>query len=121
MDPTILLSLNEISQVKFKPTGDTKKTSDTLLDYSSTHKNAIKFYHFIYILIHVNSDTVYIVSPMQIVTRMRFFSATGFPHIQPSQTPNKIVSSSQKSKPPRRLYLQKQKIKRLVCPVITKG
>ena len=48
-------------QVQSKPTEDTKKNSNMLLDYASTYLNAVIRYHASDMVLHVDPDAAYLV------------------------------------------------------------
>ena len=63
VDPTILPALNEISKNQAKPTEVTGKACDHLLDYLTTHPDAIIPYYVSDMIHCVVSDAAYLVLP----------------------------------------------------------
>ena len=58
---TILPSLNTLATTQSKPTVTTKQKIDQLLDYLETHPDAKLRYHARYMILHCDSDVVYLV------------------------------------------------------------
>jgi hypothetical protein len=63
VDPTILPALNEISNNQAKPTVLTGKACDLLLDYLSTHPDAIIRYYASDMILCIVADAAYLVLP----------------------------------------------------------
>ena len=63
LDNTILPALNDIYTQQRKLTENTLKKSKILLDYVSTYKNTFLRYYASNMVISVDSDTAYLVSP----------------------------------------------------------
>ena len=63
LDPTMLCGINEISRVQYKPTTDTLEKARILLDYASTYSSSILCSHASQMIIHVDSDSEYLVMP----------------------------------------------------------
>lgn len=63
VDPTMLPALNEISTQQSKPTADTIKKCNQLLDYAATYPNAVIRYHASDMILHVDTDAAYLVLP----------------------------------------------------------
>ena len=55
--PTMLRSINEISQLQSRPTRDKEEKARMLLDYAATYPNAILRYKDSDMVLHVDSDT----------------------------------------------------------------
>ena len=62
-DPTIIVALNEISNNQASPTVHTQQACNMLLDYLSTHPDAIIRYHASDMILAVCSDAAYLVLP----------------------------------------------------------
>ena len=95
-----------------------------LLDYASTYPNAVIQYHDSDIVLHVDSDTSYLVIPYARSFTAGIFLLSNWtpPNLtQPNQTLNEIVPSSLKSNSSRTLYLFQKNLKQLVCQVLIKG
>ena len=89
-----------------------------LLDYASTYPNAVIQYHASDIVLHVDSDTSYLVIPYARIFTAGIFLLSNWtpPNLtQPNQTLNEIVPSSPKSNSSRTLYLFQKNLKQLVC------
>ena len=63
VDPSMLPGLNEVSVSQANPTRNTMKKVNTLLDYVTTHPNAVIRYHASDMCLHVDSDAAYLVLP----------------------------------------------------------
>ena len=63
VDPTILPALNEIAAVQSKPTNDTLKRCQMVLDYVATYPNTIQRFYKSDMVLHVDSDAAYLVQP----------------------------------------------------------
>ena len=63
VDPSMLVALNEIATKQAKPTEDTQRKLQHLLDYVATHPNAVIRYHKSDMVLHVDSDAAYLVLP----------------------------------------------------------
>ena len=63
VDPTILLSLNEISICQSAPTQDTMDICNQVLYYASTHPNATIRYHASNMILMADTDAAYLVLP----------------------------------------------------------
>jgi len=63
VDPTILPALNEISTKQAAPTRHTMDKTKHLLDYVATHPLAILRYHASNMVLHIDSDSAYLVLP----------------------------------------------------------
>ena len=63
MDPTILPTINELGLSQSKPTENTKKKAEQLLDYLYTHKSATLRYNASDMQLHIDSDAAYLVAP----------------------------------------------------------
>ena len=73
VDSKIIRYANEISQVQYKPTQDTKKKSDMLLEYASIYPNSVIYYNLSDMLLHVDSYSAHILFP-----NVRSFTAGNF-------------------------------------------
>jgi uncharacterized coiled-coil protein SlyX len=60
VDPTVLMSLNDIATEQTKATEKTQTAMDQLLDYLETHPDATIRYHASDIFLHVHSDASYL-------------------------------------------------------------
>ena len=60
VDPTILVTISSLSTQQAKPTMQTMKAVNHLLDYCSTHPNAVSRYHASDMVLHVESDASYL-------------------------------------------------------------
>ena len=83
VDPTILLSVNEISQVQSKPTRDTKKKERMLLYYAATYPNAIIHYKASNMFLHLESDAAYLTMPEAIICYESYFYLSDWPSLSP--------------------------------------
>ena len=63
IDSTILPALNEIASMQSKPTEQTRTKTQQLMDYLNTHPDAYVRYHASDMVLHVDSDTAYLVAP----------------------------------------------------------
>ena len=63
VDPSMLPGLNEISTQQASPTTKTQRKVSDLLDYVSTHSNAVIRFHASDMILHVDSDAAYLVLP----------------------------------------------------------
>jgi hypothetical protein len=63
VDSTMLPAINEISGAQSAPTQNTMKACTMLMDYASTHPNAIIRYHASDMILHIDSDAAYLVLP----------------------------------------------------------
>ena len=63
LDPTILRALNEISCIQARPTKDTLAKDKWFLGYAATYPNAIIRYHASKLVLHIDSEAVYLVMP----------------------------------------------------------
>ena len=63
IDLTMLPALNEISRRQASPTQKTKQQCQQLMDYAATYPNVYIRYHASDIVLHVDSDAVYLVAP----------------------------------------------------------
>ena len=89
-----------------------------LLDYASTYPNAVIKYHASDIVLHVDSDTSYLVIPYaRSFTDGIFLLSNWTPPnpTQPNQTLNEIVPSSPQSNSSRTLYPFQKNLKQLMC------
>ena len=73
LDNIILPALNDISTQQSKPAGNTLKIYKRLLDYDATYKNTFLRYHASNMILHVDSDTAYLVAPGTKSRIVRFF------------------------------------------------
>jgi hypothetical protein len=60
VDPTILMALSEIATQQNKPTENTKKRVDNLLDYMATHPMAKIRYRASDMVLNIHSDASYL-------------------------------------------------------------
>ena len=75
-------------QVQSKPTEDTKKNSNMLLDYASTYLNAVIRYHASDMVLHVDPDAAYLVfTNAQICTAGHFYLRKWPPPKPPKTNP----------------------------------
>jgi hypothetical protein len=56
VDPTVLMSLNDIATEQTKASEKTQAETDQLLDYLATHPDATIRYHASYTILHIQSD-----------------------------------------------------------------
>jgi hypothetical protein len=63
VDPTILPALNEIATKQAAPTATTMQATKHLLDYMATHPLAILRYRASDMVLHIDSDSAYLVLP----------------------------------------------------------
>ena len=63
IDNTILPALNEIAAYQAKPTATTVEKLTMLLDYLSTHSNAVIRFNASDMVLHVETDAAYLVAP----------------------------------------------------------
>ena len=63
VDPTLLPAINEIAAVQSKPTSDTIKRCQMVLDYVATYPNTIQRFFRSDMILHVDSDAAYLVQP----------------------------------------------------------
>ena len=61
IDPTMIVALNDIAAVQSKPTADTLKKCNRLMDYAATYPNAKLRYFASDMVLHVDSDAAYLV------------------------------------------------------------
>ena len=61
IDPTMIVALNEIASVQSKPTKTTLKKCSQLMDYAATYPYAKIRYFFSNMVLHVDSDSAYLV------------------------------------------------------------
>jgi hypothetical protein len=60
VDPTVLMSLNDIATEQTKATEKTQTTTNQLLDYLATHPDATIRYHASDMILHIHSDASYL-------------------------------------------------------------
>jgi uncharacterized coiled-coil protein SlyX len=60
VDPTVLMSLNDIATEQTKTTEKTQAVMNQLLDYLATHPDAAIRYHASDMILHIHSDTSYL-------------------------------------------------------------
>jgi hypothetical protein len=60
VDPTVLMSLNDIVTEQTKVTAKTQAATNHLLDYLVTHPNATIRYHASDMILHIHSDASYL-------------------------------------------------------------
>lgn len=60
VDPTILVTISHLSTQQAKPTINTMTAVNQLLDYCSTHPNAVSRFHASDMVLHVESDASYL-------------------------------------------------------------
>ena len=63
LDPTMLRALNEIFCIQARPTKDTMAKAKWFLYYAATYPNAIIRYHASKMVLHIESDSAYLVMP----------------------------------------------------------
>jgi hypothetical protein len=63
MDPTMLVSLNDISTTQSAPTEATEQECNQLLDYAATHPNATIRYYASDMILKADTDAAYLVLP----------------------------------------------------------
>ena len=63
VDPTILPAINELGLTQAKPTTKTKQAALMLLDYLHTHPNSTLRYHASNMILHVDTDAAYLITP----------------------------------------------------------
>ena len=63
VEPTILPALNEIATFQAKPTDDTVKRTNMLLDYMYTYPTAVLRHYAGDMQLHIESDAAYLVLP----------------------------------------------------------
>jgi hypothetical protein len=63
VDPTMLTTLNELSSEQAKPTANTRKKVNMLLDYAHTYPNSALRYRASDMILIVESDAAYLVLP----------------------------------------------------------
>ena len=63
IDYTLLPALNTISQSQAKPTKNTQKACDVLLNYCATYPNVHLRYHASDMILNIDSDAAYLVAP----------------------------------------------------------
>ena len=63
IDGTMLVALNSISTMQYKPTQDTLRKVNHLLDYLATHPDYEVTYKSSNMILRVDSDAVYLVEP----------------------------------------------------------
>ena len=63
MDSTMLSALSDISVTQAKPTEYTKNEVHWLMDYCASNPVAIMRFHALDMIMHVESDAAYLVSP----------------------------------------------------------
>jgi hypothetical protein len=56
VDPTVMMSLNDIATEQTKATEKTQAENNHLLDYLATHPDATIRYHASYMILHIHSD-----------------------------------------------------------------
>ena len=61
VDPTILVTINEIAAVQSKPTQDTLDKCQMLLDYAATYPNTVQRFYKSDMILQVDSDAAYLV------------------------------------------------------------
>jgi hypothetical protein len=60
VNPTVLMSLNDISTEQTKATEKTQAATNHLLDYLATHPDATIRYHASDMMLHIHSDAPYL-------------------------------------------------------------
>jgi hypothetical protein len=60
VDPTILMSLNDIATEQTMVTEKTQAATNQMLDYLATHPDATIRYHASDMILHINSDASYL-------------------------------------------------------------
>jgi hypothetical protein len=60
VDPTVLMSLNDIATEQTKATEKTQAATNQLLDYLATHPDATIRYHASDMILHIHSDASYL-------------------------------------------------------------
>ena len=63
IDPTMIVALNDIASVQAKPTKNTIKKCNRLMDYAATYPNAKLRFFASDMILHVDSDAAYLVMP----------------------------------------------------------
>ena len=63
VDPTILPALTDIASMQSKPTENTRKQCEMLMDYLHTYSNAVIRYRKSDMILYVDSDAAYLVLP----------------------------------------------------------
>ena len=63
VEPTVLTALNDMATMQAKPTINTLKQSNMLLDYLATYPNAKLRFYAGNMKLHVELDSAYLVSP----------------------------------------------------------
>ena len=63
MEPTILPALNDIATFQARPTSDTVKRTNRLMDYMYTYPTAVLRYYAGDMQLHIESDAAYLVLP----------------------------------------------------------
>ena len=84
LDPTMLSALNEISRIQARPTKDTMAKAKWFLDYAATYPNAIIQYHASKIVLHIDSDTSYLVMPEALSVYAGHFYLSDWPRDKPN-------------------------------------
>jgi hypothetical protein len=81
VDPTVFMSLNDISMELTKATDKTQAAKNQLLDYLATHPDATIRYHASDMILHIHSDASYLsVSNARSRLGGLFFCSNKYPH-----------------------------------------
>ena len=63
LDSTMLAAINQLGSQQALPTGKTKRGVKQLLDYASTHKNTVLYFHASDMILTIDSDASHLVIP----------------------------------------------------------
>jgi len=91
LDSTMLVGLNEISRQQAKPTQTTKKKCQQLMDYAATYPDVFVRYYASDMVLHVDSDAAYLVSPKAKSRISGFFYMSDHPEKTHQPTPNGAI------------------------------
>ena len=91
VNPTMLVSLNEIGTEQPSPTTDTVKKIQMIMDYASTQPYAVIRFHVSDMCLHIYSDAAYLFQPKACSRTAGHYYLSNNPpppHILPTPTPN---------------------------------
>jgi hypothetical protein len=100
IDMSILPALNEIAARQTQPTQNTLNKCQILLDYAATHPNTILRYKASDMVLHVDSDTAYLVQAKARSRIVGSFNLSSNPSLLPldqTPTPNAPILTERKT------------------------
>ena len=80
----MLRALNEISRIQVRPKKDTMAKAKWFLDYAATYPNEIIQYHARKMVLHIDSDSAYLVMPESLSVYAGHFYLSDWPRDKPN-------------------------------------